>query len=92
MAGHLFTGLVCQGAPNVSLCCLDTQSMLTTVYYMDGWQMLQLHAQFTIMLYRLVMGDVNVHDIEGMTPLHCAAHLGRSRHITLLNSGNTAYK
>ena len=33
------------------------------------------------------MGDINVHDVEGMTPLHCAAHLGRSRHITLLNSG-----
>lgn len=34
------------------------------------------------------MGDINIHDAEGMTPLHCAAHLGRSRHIALLNSGN----
>lgn len=33
------------------------------------------------------MGNVNVHDIEGMTPLHCAAHLGRPRHIALLNEG-----
>ena len=41
-----------------------------------------------LMLFcRLVMGDINVHDVEGMTPLHCAAHLGRARHIALLNAG-----
>lgn len=40
-----------------------------------------------LLSYRLVMGDINVHDVEGMTPLHCAAHLGRARHIALLNAG-----
>ena len=39
------------------------------------------------MVHRLVMGDINVHDVEGMTPLHCAAHLSRARHIAILNAG-----
>jgi hypothetical protein len=39
------------------------------------------------LVHRLVMGDINIHDVEGMTPLHCAAHLGRARHIAILNEG-----
>ena len=37
--------------------------------------------------YRVVMGDINPRDNEGMTPLHCAAHFCRPRHIELLHEG-----
>ena len=38
-------------------------------------------------LYRVVYGTVNPRDNEGMTPVHCAAHFGRPRHIQLMDEG-----
>lgn len=33
------------------------------------------------------MGDISPQDSEGMTPLHCAAHLCKPRHIAILDEG-----
>jgi len=35
----------------------------------------------------MVMGDIDPRDNEGMTPLHCAAHLCKPRHIAVLDEG-----
>lgn len=42
---------------------------------------------FAFSLGRVVMGDINPRDNEGMTPLHCAAHFSRPKHISLLCEG-----
>lgn len=39
---------------------------------------------------RVVYGDINPKDNEGMTPLHCAALFGRPKHISLLNEGTSS--
>lgn len=38
---------------------------------------------------RVVLGDINPRDGEGMTPLMCAAQYGKPRHILLMNEGNS---
>ena len=40
-----------------------------------------------LLFIRVVYGDINPKDNEGMTPLHFAALFGRAKHISLLNEG-----
>ena len=47
----------------------------------------QVNVVLSLFHCRIVMGNVNQQDNEGMTPLHCASHFCRPRHIVLLNEG-----
>lgn len=38
-------------------------------------------------LYRIVNGDINPKDNEGMTPVHCTAQMGTSKHVVQLIEG-----
>ncbi len=46
---------------------------------------------YKLFVFSVVMGDINPRDNEGMTPVHCAAQLGRPKHILLLNEGKFCF-
>ena len=52
---------------------------------------IQVLTQLLFCLSSVVMGEINPRDNEGMTPLHCAAHFARPKHIVLLSEGTSAF-
>lgn len=47
----------------------------------------EIHVSVHMVLYSIVMGDINVRDDEGMSPLHCAAQYCRPKHVQVLFEG-----
>lgn len=80
MAEPLYIGQQLTRTPGVSQFSLNTQGQFIITHN---------HLIKTVLFFNcsIVMGDINPRDNEGMTPVHCAAQLGRAKHILLLNEG-----